>query len=263
MSIDHKKYNFKKSITNSGIYSYFENIIRSHPLIYYFARKLVRFTNIFEEDSEGLKLLKFDKKINIFDIGASDGIASKFFLKNLKVNKIICYEPDKNYVKILKNINKKIIVKPYAVGEKEQKINVYFPEYNILKKKFRLITYCYYNKDILRKQIQLDFKFRKKIKIVKKSLKINKIKPSNFKIDLIKIDVNGFEYSVIKGCINIIKKYKPAIILETGKDIEKIHTLLKKNNYFKFRFNKSEKKFKKDNYNKALNTYFLQKKHFN
>ena len=42
------------------------------------------------------------KKVNILDIGASDGIASNFFLKNLDVNKIICFEPDKNYVRILK-----------------------------------------------------------------------------------------------------------------------------------------------------------------
>ena len=39
------------------------------------------------------------------------------------------------------------------------------------------------------------------------------------KIDLIKIDVNGHELSVLKGLSNIIKRDKPALIIETGEDI--------------------------------------------
>ena len=35
--------------------------------------------------------LNLDKKINIIDVGASDGIASNFFNRKLKVNKIICF----------------------------------------------------------------------------------------------------------------------------------------------------------------------------
>ena len=46
-----------------GILSFFEKIIRSHPLIYVFIRSIVRFTNIFEKDFDGLKLLKFKKKL--------------------------------------------------------------------------------------------------------------------------------------------------------------------------------------------------------
>ena len=65
-----------------GILSFFEKIIRSHPLIYIFIRSVVRFTNIFEKDFDGIKLLKFKKKINIIDVGASDGVAVKYFNNN-------------------------------------------------------------------------------------------------------------------------------------------------------------------------------------
>ena len=34
------------------------------------------------------------------------------------------------------------------------------------------------------------------------------------KVDLIKIDVEGFEYNVLKGCQKTIKKYKPFLIVE-------------------------------------------------
>ena len=83
------------------------------------------------------------------------------------------------------------------------------------------------------------------------------------KISLVKIDVNGHEYSVVRGLQNIIKKNKPVLIIETEKNIKKIEALLKKLNYKKYLFNTNENNFIriKDNY--PLNTYFLQKEHLN
>ena len=70
----------RKSKTSEGLFSILEKIIRSHPAIYLVIRNLIKYTNIFEKDFDGLKYLDFDKtKLNIIDVGASDGIASKFF----------------------------------------------------------------------------------------------------------------------------------------------------------------------------------------
>ena len=55
----------RKSFTNIGIIGIFEKIIRSHPLIYWIARSLVRYTNIFERDFDGLKKIYLNNKINI------------------------------------------------------------------------------------------------------------------------------------------------------------------------------------------------------
>ena len=98
----------KRSKTNSGLINFFEKIIRHHPLVYYIARNFIRYTNIFEEDANGVSYLNFDNKINIIDVGASDGIATKFFCKKLNVNKIFCFEPNNSYVEILKKSNIKI-----------------------------------------------------------------------------------------------------------------------------------------------------------
>ena len=70
----------QRSKTNTGILSFFEKVVRSHPLIYYIVRSLIRYTQIFEEDANGVSFLNFKKKINIIDVGASDGIALKFFI---------------------------------------------------------------------------------------------------------------------------------------------------------------------------------------
>ena len=75
--------NYKKTMefksATSGFLTFFEKIIRAHPLVYIFIRSIVRFTNIFEKDFDGVRLLKLKKKVNIIDVGASDGVATKYF----------------------------------------------------------------------------------------------------------------------------------------------------------------------------------------
>ena len=248
--------------TSSGFFKFLEKIIRSHPLVYFIFRYLIKYTNVFEEDAHGVSYLKFDKKINIIDVGASDGIASKFFLKKLNVANILCFEPNSSYVKILKKMsNKNMRVFNYGIGEKDQKYQVYYPRYIFFEKNFDLVTYTFYSKRELENQINLDFKFKRNIKIVKGQINLKKVHKLNFKISLIKIDVNGHELSVIKGLNNIIKKDKPALIIETDKNINKINEYLKKFNYGKFSFLKNNKTFEKIRDTYPLNTFFLQPTH--
>ena len=79
----------KRSKTNSGFLYFFEKIARSHPLLYFVTRYLIRYTNIFEEDANGVSFLNLNKRVNIIDVGASDGIASKFFYRKLKIKSFI------------------------------------------------------------------------------------------------------------------------------------------------------------------------------
>jgi FkbM family methyltransferase len=230
--------------------------------LYYFVRSLIRYTNIFEEDANGVSFLNFKNKVNIIDVGASDGIASKFFKNKLNVNKIICVEPNKTFVKILKKLKiQNLKVYPYGIGEQNKIYNIYYPRYHLFNKKFDLITYTFYEKKELKKYINLHFLFKKNISIIKDKIKIKKFKKTNFKIDLIKIDTNGFELSILKGIKDIIKDYKPVILLETGKDILKIEKLLKRYDYNKFLFSNNNKNFLKIKKKYPLNTYFLQKNH--
>ncbi len=253
----------RKSSTNLGFIGYLEKIIRSHPLIYIAIRSLIRFTNIFEKDFDGLKKIKFNKKINIIDVGASDGISLKFFFNNLFVNKIICFEPDKKYSQILKNIKyKNLIVKSFAIGEKNIKKKIFFPRYNFFNTYFDIITYAHYDKNLLQHFIN-DFKFQKNLIIAEKTISIKKINKFNFKIDLIKIDTNGFELSVIKGLYKVIKKDRPVLIIEINNDENIIAKLLKKLGYKGLYFSLKKKKFTPLKENNSTNKYFLQKQHLN
>ena len=42
---------------------------------------------------------------NIIDVGASDGVAAKYFNNNLDVGTIFCFEPNPYYYKLLKKMN--------------------------------------------------------------------------------------------------------------------------------------------------------------
>ena len=249
---------------SSGPFQVLEKIVRSHPLIYFLVRYLIRFTNIFEEDAHGVKYLKLGKKINIMDVGASDGVASKFFKNNLNVNKILCFEPNKPYVKVLKNLRlKNLLIYEYGISYSNKIFKVFYPRYKFFGKNFDLITYTFYKKKDLIKQIEMDFKFKNDITVVQKSIKLKKIKNIKYKISLIKIDVNGHEFSVIKGLQNIIRKDKPVLLVETDNNINKIESFLKKFNYNKYAFSKNKKSFEKIKNRYPLNTYFLQNFHLN
>jgi FkbM family methyltransferase len=251
----------ESKLATSGYLSLLEKIARAHPLIYIFLRSLVRFTNIFEKDFDGVKLINFNKKINVIDVGASDGIATKFLNNNLECNKIICFEPDPSYVAILKKSNiKNLIIKPFGIGIKNSSIDIFVPRYKIFNKNFDIISYTGYDDKFLKHMLS-DFKFKNNLSITKKKIFIRKINKINHKIHLIKVDTNGHELSIIIGLLKFIKRDKPALIVEENYDSNKIMNLLKAYSYKGYYYSLTKKRFELKKNKDALNRYYLQKKH--
>ena len=130
----------KRSKTNTGFLYFLEKIVRSHPLIYFIIRRFIIYTKIFEEDANGVIFLNLPKNVTVIDVGASDGIASKFFNRKLKINKIICFEPYKPYAKILKKLNiKNLKINTYGIGQYNKFYEVFFPRYKFFSKNFDAI----------------------------------------------------------------------------------------------------------------------------
>ena len=249
-----------KSVTqNSSINRFIEILIRSHPLIYIISKKLLSYTSIFEDDMQGVKILKFkNKKINYIDVGASDGISVRYFKKFLEFKNIICYEPNLFFKNRLEKIrSKKIKIYYYGLSDNNKMLRLYVPVYNFFNLKMYLHTYLFYKKKDLKEQINLDFIFKKKIKIEKVKYLLKKPKIKNFKPDLIKIDVNGHEFEVIKSLKKIIFDCKPVIIVERGDHIKKISRILKNKKYKKYSFNIENNRFVLNPKNIPLSYYFL------
>lgn len=251
----------QKSKTQSGFLGFLEKFIRRYVIIYYLMRSLAIKFNIFEEDFNILKKIFGSRKINIIDIGASDGISANFFIKNLNVQKIFCYEPHLFFIKKLKEIKKKfsqIEIFDYGISSNNEDIYVYIPTINFFKKKIYLLTYTFYNYKELKEQIKLDFVNNNRIVIKKLKLKLRKFELIKSKIDLIKIDVNGYENEIVKSLKKQILKDRPILVVENNSKLDKTSKFLNNLGYKRY-FNKNNNLLKHKNQN-VLDVFYIYKK---
>lgn len=224
----------KQNTTQSGSFKWIERLIRMIPIVYIFFRSLVRYTGYFESDFFYLKKIFRNKRINIIDVGASDGISALFFLRNLNPKKIICYEPQKIFLQKLKNLKKKykeIKINNYGLAKKNMNMDIYIPFVNFFGKKLYLSTYTFPQKKDLIDQMDLDFIIQPNT--IKNLIRVKKFKLIKDKIDLIKIDTNGSEVAIVQTLLPIIKRDKPLLIIENN-NIRKIFKFLKKIKYKKY-----------------------------
>jgi FkbM family methyltransferase len=195
-----------------------------------------------------LKILKLK---NIVDVGAHKGEFFQYFAKkNNFINKALLVEPQTNIFNILKRlvnkIDKKIIIKNIALGDKSGKQKLF---YNSLSSTSTLKKYNQYSYWYKFKQF-VTFNFRKKnppFFLVKIETLDNLLKNTKFsRVDLLKIDTEGFELEVLQGAQKSMKNIIKYILLERTftkiyKDysFKKIENILRINNYVlikKFKF---------------------------
>jgi len=223
-----------KKNTQTGLLKIIENLVLIHPIFYLICRRFAQYFSIYESEMNNLK--KFiKKKINIIDIGASDGISAKYFIKNFNIGKIYCFEPNKIYYRNLDDLKKKflreIILNKFGISSNKKKEYVFIPYYKFFNKIFYLSSWAFYDLNLLKKNIKFVFFFYKSIKISKKYIYLKKFKLIKRKINLIKIDTNGYEYEIIKSLEKQIVRDRPFIIVENNHHKYRIIKHLKKYNY--------------------------------
>jgi len=137
------------------------------------------------------------------DVGCHKGEILELILKNAPGSKHYAFEPIPYYYeKLKKKFGEKCIIQNYALSDREEISEFQFvknaPAFSgIRKRKYNVET-----PEI--ETIQVELK------------KLDNIIPGDIKIDLIKIDVEGAEFQVLKGAQNILVKSKPVIIFECG-----------------------------------------------
>ena len=133
-----------------------------------------------------------------------------------------------------------------------------FQKYFFFGNPLYLYTYTFYDLKELKKQIRLDFVNYKKIIIEKTILKLKKFELIKNNIDIIKIDVNGFEFEIVKCLKRQIIKSHPLMVIENNKEINKISKYLSKYGYKKYYNNNG--KLEKYHNQKVLDIFFIVKK---
>ena len=197
------------------------------------------------------KVINFFKKhlqneiINFIDVGAHHGETIKTFKKNFNVKNFFAFEPSiqnfKNLEKKIKNINN---FKIFNIGLGENKTEKEFTQH-FESQSSTLLKINKNSNYYKRKNFYLDFfGFKKneffvtKIKIdrldnILKTLEINKV-------DILKIDTEGYDFHVIKGLGEFIKNINYIYfehhfhnMLIKDYNLSNIHELLVKNNFKK------------------------------
>ena len=181
---------------------------------YYIPNNDKHFENYFNhynhyQEAQRNRALSFVKKWDLaIDIGANIGLWSKD-LTNF-FDQTICFEPNLDCLDCLKkNINiKKSIIYDFALGNKEENKIIYCPDNTGAS------SFINYTKTTFKKDGSIIYgAFPKNTK--KKLVKIKKFDSFYFKnINFIKIDVQGYEFEVLKGAEKSLRESSPVICIE-------------------------------------------------
>ncbi len=156
-----------------------------------------------------------NKPINIIDVGAHKGETINLFSKNFNLRSIISYEASKENFLFLKKFENikfdfELKIKNIALGSVEKKMEF------LQTSESSSSTFCkidFNSKYYKRKKKILDFFYKQDYILNKESIQLhtlyNEFKEFNSnKIDILKIDTEGFEFDVIKGAKEKITSVK-------------------------------------------------------
>mgnify|MGYP000878725602 CR=1 FL=1 len=188
------------------------------------------------------KKLKFD---NLVDVGCHKGEFLLSFLINKKIKKFYCFEPQKKIFKSLINNfkkNKKIIFYIFSLGDKSMKKKIYISN---LTSTSTLSEFNYKSKYLRFKNFLISAdKNSKNSSLVLQKTVDQVFKNISLEKSFLKIDVEGYEYSVLKGSEKKIKEV-PFVLVE--------HQFF---NQYKNNFNQVKSFLIKNNFQVIKNFYF-------
>lgn len=225
-------------------------IIRQNIYLYIFTLKIFKKNPIFFSFLEKSKYI-FLKNSNfkyVIDIGSNQFQTAKLIQKINNNLVIYAFDP------VGKDIKKKnIFFQKFALGNNEEKKKLNMPFF----KSINLDSLNSINLNNLKNYLNKYLK-NTDIKIKKKIVSIRKLDNFNLKSNFIKIDAEGFEFDILKGSINHLKKNYPIILIEKNKDFSKIKKFLNKLNYKSYKIFKNKFVIDSENINEDI--YFLRNK---
>ena len=221
--------------------SILERAVKSNILLLLLSDKFIeklKFLLPYENDWNFFKTYKIPENNAIIDIGAHWGESAITFRKFYPKNKIISFEPNKYIFKKLAKNTKELNVKilNYGVGKNIEN-SLYFPYY----KNQQLSLWGSQNLKNLKKRIkQFTYLDHRKIKFKMEKVIFKNFPKIDYKIGIIKIDVEGEEFKVIQLLSNVLEKNKPTLFIEYHENnFEDVYNFLKKKNYKSYYFYKN------------------------
>ena len=211
-------------------FSGFENSIRKNFFIYVFLRRLAPFICKFIDLEEGFSFSKQIRPLSvgyyILDVGSNDGTSIRMFRRYFPAVKIIAIDPITTPRFKLKNVT---LIKT-ALSDKAGNRSLITPIVNGKQ----LTQYSSFYKEKMISQICSDMALLEtEVSTIETEVSFNTIDNLEVTPFFIKIDVEGAELEVLKGSLNVIKKYNPVILVEiqNQKSYQEIKELLSSHGY--------------------------------
>ena len=164
------------------------------------------------------KIASYAKNVDckiLIDVGSHKGEFLKSFLDINKIRKFYCFEPQTEVFKILKKEfknNKKVKLHNFALGESQGKKKIYISNLTSLSTMSKFDDKSFWLKF---KNLMVGDKKRSNLVSMIKQKKIDMIfKKISLKKSFLKIDVEGYELNVLKGCEKKIKEI-PYVLVES------------------------------------------------
>ncbi len=148
----------------------------------------------------------------MIDVGSHQGEFISRFLKIKKIERFYCFEPNKILFKrLFKNFksNKRILLFDFALGENNSKKKLFLSN---LSYNSTISSFNKKSKYLKLKNMILKDERNKKFLIINQKTFDGFFKNKNIKNSFLKIDVEGYEYSVLKGAKNKIKDAKYILV---------------------------------------------------
>ena len=174
--------------------------------------KIFNFISKFHHHKIASYAKNLDCKI-LIDVGSHKGEFLRSFLDINKIHKFYCFEPQIEVFKVLKKEfknNKKVKLHNFALGESQGKKKIYISNLTSLSTMSKFDDKSFWLKF---KNLMVGDKKRSNLVSMIKQKKIDMIfKKISLKKSFLKIDVEGYELNVLKGCEKKIKEISYVLV---------------------------------------------------
>ncbi len=229
-----------------------EKLTQGHPVLYFWTKRALEYVDIalpHDQDFHGLKMLADLQPGGTFlDVGANDGISARSFRKLVKGYSIVSIEPNPFHTASLERVKRHDPLFRYVLtgaSDRAGHLELFVPFY----RKVPIHSAASLRAETALENLAKVYKpsIVRKLKMQPVCVPVKPIDDLELSPDLIKVDVEGHDYSAICGMRNTLKRCQPAVLFESSEEnIGLLEAFFEELDYDIFAFNQESSRFVRD-----------------
>ena len=221
LPFQHLSLNYQPSFMNANVSKLFRSVQVFFPAMQDYRFQVQRKLRIIldkthEEDFEALTILPRTTNNLFLDIGANRGDAIHSILMRRPDARVVAFEPNTFLTEKIKKLYKsdpRVEVRNFGLGNRDGSLELHIPFYNNYM--FDGLA-SFIERRAHRALINRLYGFHSQNLEVKKLVSpVKRLDSLNLRPYFVKIDVQGFEYEVLRGAEKTISESRPILLIET------------------------------------------------